>query len=218
MDTQADRPNLKTVAAGITRDIAAEIGALPVRNTPSVRAVRRRYSRALAGADADLVLELARELRGTYGQHWIAYELIAAHPAAFRGLEAADLEELGEGIDSWSRVDSFARTLSGPAWRDGLVADALIHRWARSEDRWWRRAALVSTVAFTCARMAARATWPAPWRCVACWPKIPTTWSSRPCPGRCASWWCTIPRRCGPFWTSTTTSWPPGSSAKCATS
>ena len=27
------------------------------------------------------------------------------------------------------------------------MPDELIHRWARSEDRWWRRAALVSTVA-----------------------------------------------------------------------
>lgn len=44
-------------------------------------------------------------------------------------------------------MDIFARTLSGPAWLQGQVPDALIARWARSEDRWWRRAALVSTVA-----------------------------------------------------------------------
>jgi 3-methyladenine DNA glycosylase AlkD len=143
MDTRADPPDPRSLAA----EIMAEARALPVRNTPSVRAVRRRYSRALRAADAAAILGLARELRRAYGQHWIAYELIAAHPAAFRSLGAAELEELGQGIDSWSRVDSFARTLSGPAWRDGLVADALIRRWARSEDRWWRRAALVSTVA-----------------------------------------------------------------------
>jgi 3-methyladenine DNA glycosylase AlkD len=57
------------------------------------------------------------------------------------------LEALGEGMDSWWSVDSFARTLSGPAWLRGQVADGRILRWARSEDRWWRRAALVSTVA-----------------------------------------------------------------------
>jgi 3-methyladenine DNA glycosylase AlkD len=140
---QTDRLDPRALAA----DIVAEIQALPVRNTPSVRAVRRRHSRALAGVDAATVLEVARELRSGYGQHWVAYELIAAHPAAFRSLASTGVEELGRGIDSWSRVDSFARTLSGPAWRDGLVPDALIHRWARSEDRWWRRAALVSTVA-----------------------------------------------------------------------
>jgi 3-methyladenine DNA glycosylase AlkD len=143
MDTQIEHPDPRAFAARIV----TEVGALPVRNTPSVRAVRRRHSRALVGADAATVLDVARELRSAYGQHWIAYELIASHPAAFRSLGAAALEELGQGIDSWSRVDSFARTLSGPAWRDGLVTDALIHRWARSDDRWWRRAALVSTVA-----------------------------------------------------------------------
>ena len=44
-------------------------------------------------------------------------------------------------------MDSFARTLAGPAWLNGQVPDELIYRWAGSEDRWWRRAALVSTVA-----------------------------------------------------------------------
>lgn len=143
MDSGPDGPDPADLAA----KIVAEIQSLPVRNTPSVRAVRRRTSRALPAAGPATVLALAHELRRTHGQHWVAYELIAAHPAAFRSLAAADLEELGQGMDSWSRVDSFARTLSGPAWRDGLVNEALIHRWAHSEDRWWRRAALVSTVA-----------------------------------------------------------------------
>jgi 3-methyladenine DNA glycosylase AlkD len=30
---------------------------------------------------------------------------------------------------------------------NGQIADETIHEWARSEDLWWRRAALVSTVA-----------------------------------------------------------------------
>ena len=57
-----------------------------------------------------------------------------------------DLEQLGAGLDSWVAVDCFACYLAGPAWRNGQVSDRLIHRWARSADRWWRRAALVSTV------------------------------------------------------------------------
>ena len=51
------------------------------------------------------------------------------------------------GVAGWGAVDGFARTISGPAWRDGLIGDEVIHRWARSPSRWWRRAALVSTVA-----------------------------------------------------------------------
>ena len=46
-----------------------------------------------------------------------------------------------------SSCPDFARTLSGPAWLAGQIPDGVIHKWARSEDRWWRRAALVSTVA-----------------------------------------------------------------------
>ena len=50
-------------------------------------------------------------------------------------------------MSSWDAVDGFARTLSGPAWLQGMASDALIRRWAMSDDLWWRRAALVSTVA-----------------------------------------------------------------------
>ena len=66
---------------------------------------------------------------------------------AFRLLGERELEELGRGLDSWWSVDRFARTLSGTAWRDGLIGDGVIPRWARSRDKWWRRAALRSTVA-----------------------------------------------------------------------
>lgn len=126
--------------------IRAEVRALPVQNTPSVRVVRRRCSALLASESPEFVLDVARDLL-TLGERWVAYELILYHPGTFRSLAAKELEELGQGMDSWGAVDSFARTLAGPAWLNGQVPDGLIHRWARSKDRWWRRAALVSTVA-----------------------------------------------------------------------
>jgi len=127
--------------------ILAECDALPVRNTPSLRLIRRKYSCMLQGAQDDLVLQIARELRQTGRYRWFGYELVKAHPAAFKRLGAAQLEDLGQGIDSWWTVDAFARTLSGPAWLTGQISDESILKWARSPDRWWRRAALVSTVA-----------------------------------------------------------------------
>jgi 3-methyladenine DNA glycosylase AlkD len=51
-------------------------------------------------------------------------------------------------MDIWWTVDAFARTLSGPAWLHGQASDELILKWARSGDLWWRRAALVNTVAW----------------------------------------------------------------------
>ena len=143
MESRADLNGVKPVAARLD----AELRTLPVRNTPSMRAVCRRLFRELAPARPAFILALARELLQGYDRRWIAYELIASHPGAFQRLGQAELEELGRGIDSWWTVDSFARTLSGPAWLNGQAPDALIHQWAGSEDRWWRRAALVSTVA-----------------------------------------------------------------------
>ena len=143
MDQRPDPTDVRKIAA----EIDARLCALPTRNTPSERAVRRAYSRELTGAEPAFILDLARELLQTYGYRWHAYELIRDHRAAFRSVGEAELEEFGRGIDSWSSVDSFARTLAGPAWLNGQVPDGLIHRWARSPDRWWRRAALASTVA-----------------------------------------------------------------------
>lgn len=143
MDEQPGPRDVKRVASRFD----AEMRALPVQNAPSVRAVRRRYSRELKAAESEFVLDLVHELVAVHGYRGMAYELILYHRDAFQRLGEADVEELGQGIHSWGSVDSFARLVSGPAWRDGQVSDELIHRWAESEDRWWRRAALVSTVA-----------------------------------------------------------------------
>jgi 3-methyladenine DNA glycosylase AlkD len=143
-----DQASVPIDSKSIAASIDAEIRALPVRNAPNERAVRQKYSRQFGQAESEFVLELARELYKTYGQRWIAYELIRAHKAAFRSLGEAELEEFGQGMDSWWTVDAFARTLSGPAWLHGQASDELILKWARSGDLWWRRAALVSTVAW----------------------------------------------------------------------
>lgn len=126
----------------------AEHQALAVHKADPERAIRRKYSGLISLTPAEYVLAFARQLLFTHGHRWQAYELIAGHKPAFSSLREETLEELGQGINSWWTTDSFARTLSGPAWRDGLVPDELIVKWAGSSDFWWRRAALVSTVAF----------------------------------------------------------------------
>jgi 3-methyladenine DNA glycosylase AlkD len=139
----SDPVNPKALAA----EIDAELRRLPVLDTPHVRLVRRRYSQWLQNAGPGLVLDTARELISTYGYRCLPYELIRYHPKAFQSLDEDVLEALGKGMHSWEAVDSFARTLAGPAWLRGQVPDEAIYRWAGSGDRWWRRAALVSTVA-----------------------------------------------------------------------
>ena len=87
-------------------------------------------------------------LVATHQLRWVAYELIRYHKTAFQQLDGETLQALGRGMNTWDSVDAFARTLSGPAWLKGQISDNLIHNWAKDNNFWWRRAALVSTVAF----------------------------------------------------------------------
>ncbi len=116
--------------------------------TAELREVRREFTHRLKDAAPHVVLELANLLIDVpqTAYRFIAYELIHHHPAALSHLNAWQLEQLGRGIASWGAVDCFAVYLSGPVWRDRRIPNSLIHGWARSADRWWRRAALVSTV------------------------------------------------------------------------
>jgi 3-methyladenine DNA glycosylase AlkD len=127
--------------------ISNDILSLPVRNTASVRAVRQNFTRQLKDYEPSFILQTAYTLIHQHQLRWVAYELIRYHTPTFNRLDAAELEALGQGIHSWDSVDTFARILSGPAWLHGLISDEVIHRWAHSGDLWWRRVALVSTVA-----------------------------------------------------------------------
>ena len=138
--------NNLTVEA-IVRQITADIAALDVKNTATVRKIRREYSKRLKGQEADFMLALSLELNKLPRMRWFGYELIRYHEEAFGALGTAELETLGQGMSSWNEVDEFGRVLAGLAWLKGQISDAVIHRWAKSEDFWWRRAALVSTVA-----------------------------------------------------------------------
>ena len=128
-------------------DFIDEIKRMPRRDTTSVRKLRRRLSSRLLKASTEYVTKVASELTDSLDRRWVAYELITNHKESYLRLDARRIEKLGHGVDSWHSVDAFARILTGPAWRDGLIDDETIHRWAQSDDRWWRRVALVSTVA-----------------------------------------------------------------------
>ena len=138
-------------ARRFAKEIASRLAGLSSQTTPAARSVRREYSRMLAKAQPDVVVRIAFLLakRRNFACRFVAYEIVQHHAAAVAGLTLDDLLKLGDGIDSWGAVDCFACCLSGPAWRDGRLSDAVIRGWAQSEDRWWRRAALVSTVALS---------------------------------------------------------------------
>jgi len=137
-------PEIKKLVTEISR----ELKALPVLKTEPIRGVRRQFSKRLADRPPRFMINLALALiaRPNLVYRIVAYELIYYHRSAMQSLKAATLERLGAGIDRWEAVDTFAGYLAGKAWCSGQITDDQIHRWARSKDRWWRRAALVSTV------------------------------------------------------------------------
>ena len=128
--------------------IDERLRALPSRFTEPLRALRQQLSREVAERPAQEVVQLALALLRypTLQHRFLGYELVHYHRPALASLGAAELEQLGQGMNNWAAVDTFASYLSGPAWREGQVSDEVVHRWAASPDRWWRRAALVSTV------------------------------------------------------------------------
>ncbi|HLN26733.1 MAG TPA: DNA alkylation repair protein [Gemmataceae bacterium] len=129
-------------------EITSRLARLTSRRAADLRSLRREYSKRLAKAPAKAVIELALRLldRPGFQHRFLSYELVAHHRGALGSLRARLLSRFGRGIASWEAVDSYACYLAGPAWRERQVPDRLIRRWAASADRWWRRAALVSTV------------------------------------------------------------------------
>ena len=141
----ADKIDPDTLFAAINADLAA----VKRPTVPQVRALRRRYSAQIKNWPPRTVVALALKLLAgpTFPYRMVAYELVHYHSEALASLTAADLQRLGRELTSWYDVDTFAPYLAGPAWRNGQISDAVVAQWARSKDLWWRRAALVSTVA-----------------------------------------------------------------------
>lgn len=135
--------------AALKRQILERLNALSTTSVDSVRRVRREFSTQIAPLPAKSVVELAMLLIESDEMipRFFAYELVHYHAAALKSLNSRKIEKLGKGINSWGAVDTFACYLSGPAWRQRQIPDAVISSWTRSNDRWWRRAAVVSSVA-----------------------------------------------------------------------
>jgi 3-methyladenine DNA glycosylase AlkD/uncharacterized protein (DUF952 family) len=136
------------LAESLGFELAARLSAGEVPGLSALRKLRRSYSRALRKASARLVLELGAALvrSGAPGARVLGSELVLHHPTAHAEIRARDVRPLAGELASWSDVDVFACMISGQAFRAGRISDVEIQRWTRSRNRWWRRAALVSTV------------------------------------------------------------------------
>jgi 3-methyladenine DNA glycosylase AlkD len=133
----------------VVAEIEARLRQLAELSTQPIRSLRRQFSRHLTKAEPEVVLEIGLRLLTKPGFHYrfVAYELISHHHKALRSLRENELLQLADTPDSWFVVDTFGLYLAGPCWRERQVPDSLIEAWAKSNDRWWRRMALVCTVA-----------------------------------------------------------------------
>ena len=115
---------------------------------PAIRAVVRQISRELRADPPDVIVKVALALvhRGSLEGRQAGWEILARRADAMAVLSPRLIDRLSAGNDNWASVDGFATTIAGLAWRLGRVTDSHAKRWARSQDRWRRRMALVSTV------------------------------------------------------------------------
>jgi 3-methyladenine DNA glycosylase AlkD len=138
-----DKNSIDALAA----EIQDQILAASDRTVPTLRQVRRAATRRVKALEPADVIRLADLLLSTTGvPQWFVYELVHHHRGALANLTESQLKRFGRGLAGWDEVDPFACYLTGPAWREGRIGDAVVHRWAKSSDRWWRRTAVVSTV------------------------------------------------------------------------
>ena len=135
----------RTVAP-LSAMISARVAGSPDCSIATLRPVRRQLSRELREEDPVAFTKAALRLVADHNvPRWFTYELVNHHPALAL-LTVEEVETLGRGIDNWGDVDAFGCYIAGPAFREDQLTLDDLRRWAASEDRWWRRAALVSTV------------------------------------------------------------------------
>jgi len=116
--------------------------------TPAMRELLKKWWPNIKNWPPEKLIGFAKELVNTknFEANQVAFELLSKNKTALKQLHLADLEYLGENIDNWATTDTFSILLSGPAWKNNQITDNDILKWLNSENRWWRRTAIVSTI------------------------------------------------------------------------
>ncbi len=148
VDDRLRKPGTEERRAFIARSAPTSMETIGVV-VPLLRPISKDVAKRVKSAAPEVVLELVEHLidGGTFEGRQVAYEVLGGHRKTLFSLDEEQVLELGREIDNWGSVDTFAGLIAGPAWREGQISDDVIVGWTQSEDRWWRRAAIVCTVA-----------------------------------------------------------------------
>jgi len=113
-----------------------------------LRKVMNEWREKLTFFTAEQWISLSLELadRGIHECQLTAFEFLWKNKKALQALSVDQIIAFGKNLDNWASVDSYCLYITGFSWRTGKLQDSLIAQWAQSENRWIRRAALVSTV------------------------------------------------------------------------
>jgi 3-methyladenine DNA glycosylase AlkD len=116
--------------------------------TPDLRVLLKNWWVEIRNWPPEKLVKFSKELVDTriFECNQVAFELLWMNKTALRMLRLTDLEKLGKNMDNWATTDTFSVLLSGWVWRENQITDANILNWLNSENHWWRRAAVVSTV------------------------------------------------------------------------
>ena len=112
---------------------------------PNIRPIVKELNNRFKKSPIEEIVESGKQPNETriLEAQQIAFELLDKNKPARRMLTLDDVLEFGAGIDNWVSVDTFAGYIADPCWREKQIPDQVVEEWAASEDRWWRRAAVV---------------------------------------------------------------------------
>lgn len=124
-----------------------QMEVLGVRN-PAMKELIKEWWKTIKSWPAEALLDFSKQLVKTkiFECNQVAFELLWKNKNALRMIQLSDVEELGQNIDNWVTVDTLSVLISGWVWRENQISDEDILNWLKSENRWWRRTAVVSTV------------------------------------------------------------------------
>ncbi len=116
--------------------------------TPDLRVLLKDWWNEIKNWPPEKLVQFAKELVETriFECNQVAFQLLWNNKNALRLLTLKDLEELGRNMDNWATTDAFSVLVSGWVWRENQITDEDVINWLNSENRWWRRTAVVSSV------------------------------------------------------------------------
>ncbi|MBC8005548.1 MAG: DNA alkylation repair protein [Verrucomicrobia bacterium] len=113
-----------------------------------LRSVTLSWLKILHDFTSQQCIELAIELVNTDNleAQQVAFEFLWRNKKALQALSLQQILSLAKNMDNWVSVDMFCLSITGYCWRMGVLDDQTISQWAKDENLWFRRMALVSTV------------------------------------------------------------------------